>query len=393
VDTADAVAKARARAPLVDILFRMSLRSVAANAKWVQRIFVVTDSPPSWLLSGAAAGRVTVVPTSAIMPADHLPTFNSHAVEANLHKVPGLSECYVYMNADYFFGRPSSLADFVDLEKGQYKIILEMDRTSAAASQLSRPPASHDAAFRNANMLLDGWAIANSNKGIERHFVPHAPHFFRKSLVEQLAAKAATQFSATSSHRFRSFEDVHVAYLHAYCAHPSAPIAYFSLRFLPSHERLLSKIRPCCWFGYVRADLLEQPHDFLAKTVSTTEGTPTPDKPTYTVYLFNGPRQPTSFYAELDVLRDAAQAGGGGERMPQFFSINDAMDDEGSDHIVTYVRDSLLAIFPSQSEFEGDSGSGLGMDLPDPGTAKTCPVETCVQTNPLSVPAVAAHAN
>jgi hypothetical protein len=28
------------------------------------------------------------------------------------------------------------------------------------------------------------------------------------------------------------------------------------------------------------------------------------------------------------VLRDAAQAGGGGERMPQFFSINDAMDDE-----------------------------------------------------------------
>lgn len=220
MDTADAVAKARARAPLVDILFRMSLRSVAANAKWVQKIFVVTDSPPSWLLSGAAGGRVTVVPTSAIMPADHLPTFNSHAVEANLHKVPGLSECYVYMNADYFFGRPSSLADFVDLEKGQYKIILEMDRTSAAASQLSRPPASHDAAFRNANMLLDGWAIANSNKGIERHFVPHAPHFFRKSLVEQLAAKAATQFSATSSHRFRSFEDVHVAYLHAYCAHP-----------------------------------------------------------------------------------------------------------------------------------------------------------------------------
>eukprot|EP01046_Picozoa_sp_COSAG06_P012092 COSAG06_NODE_698_length_12975_cov_108.592575_12_plen_352_part_00 len=248
MDTADAVAKARARAPLVDILFRMSLRSVAANAKWVRKIFVVTDSPPSWLLSGAAGGRVTVVPTSAIMPADHLPTFNSHAVEANLHKVPGLSECYVYMNADYFFGRPSSLADFVDLEKGQYKIILEMDRTSAAASQLSRPPASHDAAFRNANMLLDGWAIANSNKGIERHFVPHAPHFFRKSLVEQLAAKAATQFSATSSHRFRSFEDVHVAYLHAYCAHPRRA----DLRTFPFALSALSRA-PAYFAKYARA--------------------------------------------------------------------------------------------------------------------------------------------
>jgi hypothetical protein len=121
------------------------------------------------------------------------------------------------MNADYFFGRPSSLSDFVDVAKGQYKVMLEMDRVSAAANQLTRPPAAHDAAFRNANILLDEWAITNSAKRPERHFIPHAPHFMRKSLVEQLAVKAASQFQATSSHRFRSFEDVHVAYLHAYC--------------------------------------------------------------------------------------------------------------------------------------------------------------------------------
>lgn len=216
-DTADAVAKARARGPLVEILFRMSLRSVALHSQWVRSIFVVTDSPPPWLISGASGGvKVTVVPTAAIMPAEHLPTFNSHAVEANLHKISGLSECYIYMNADYFFGRSSSLSDFVDVTKGQYKVMLEIDRVSAAASQLTRPPAAHDAAFRNANVLLDEWAITNG-KASERHFIPHAPHFMRKSLVQQLAVKAATQFEATSSHRFRSFEDLHVAYLHSYC--------------------------------------------------------------------------------------------------------------------------------------------------------------------------------
>jgi hypothetical protein len=222
-DTADAVAKARARAPLVEIFFRMSLRSVALNARWVRSVFVVTDSPPNWLVTGAAGiggFEVTIVPTSAIMPAEHLPTFNSHAVEANLHKIAGLSECYVYMNADYFFGRPSSFTEFVDETKGQYKVMLEMDRVSPAASQLTRPAAAHDAAFRNANVLLDEWAIGN-RKQPQRHFIPHAPHFMRKSLVEQLAVKAAAQFQATSSHRFRSFEDLHVAYLHAYCKSPS----------------------------------------------------------------------------------------------------------------------------------------------------------------------------
>lgn len=220
IDTADAAATARARGSLVEVLMRMSLRSVALNARWVRSIFVVTDSPPAWLVTGATGTNgfeVTVVPTSAIMPAEHLPTFNSHAVEANLHKISHLSECYVYMNADYFFGRPSSLSDFVDVTKGQYKVMLEMDRVSAAASQLTRPPAAHDAAFRNANILLDEWAITNNAKRPERHFIPHAPHFMRKSLVEQLAVKASSQFQATSSHRFRSFDDLHVAYLHAYC--------------------------------------------------------------------------------------------------------------------------------------------------------------------------------
>ena len=129
----------------------------------------------------------------------------------------------------------------------------------------------------------------------------------------------------------------------------------------------------------MHADLLEQPDKYLAKTVQTSEGSPTPDKPTYTVYLFNGLTQPKSFYAELDVLRQAAQAGDG-ERMPQFFSINDAMDDAGSDHIVTFVRDSLLAIFPSQSEFESDISS-LGFDLPDPSLDKQCPADLCVQVS------------
>ena len=140
VDTKDAVAAQRARASLVEWLLRSSLRSVSQHAPWVRHIFVVTDTPPGWLRTSE---RLTVVPAAAIMPAEHLPTFNSHAVEANLHRVPGLSECYIYLNSDYLLGRPVALEDFVDLQKGQYKVYLEMDRRSMGGSELGRPGLAH----------------------------------------------------------------------------------------------------------------------------------------------------------------------------------------------------------------------------------------------------------
>ena len=326
IDTADAVATQRARAPFVSWLFRMSLRSLEKYAPWIRTVHVVTDTPPDWL-NGT---NIHVVRTSDIMRPEHLPTFNSHAVEANLHKVPGLAECYLYFNSDYFLGRHITLGDFIDQRKGQYMLYLEMDRKSASSSQMARPPASHDAAFRNANILLDRWG-ALGGSAADRNFIPHAPHFLRRSIVEELSRKAAAEFEATSSHRFRSFEDIHVAYLHGYY-------------------------------------MLENPERFLVRTVETSESSPDRSKPTYTVYLFNREHQSTSFYTELDNLREAAMKR---DTMPPFFSINDAMDDGGSDLVTRFVRDTLLSMYPKSSRFEtnlDDLGS-----VPNADSDATCP--------------------
>ena len=37
-----------------------------------------------------------------------LPTHNSHAVESQLHRIPGIAEHFLYSNDDMFFGRPVS---------------------------------------------------------------------------------------------------------------------------------------------------------------------------------------------------------------------------------------------------------------------------------------------
>ena len=40
------------------------------------------------------------------MPEESLPTFNSHAIEMNVHRIEGLADHFLYMNDDTFIGRP-----------------------------------------------------------------------------------------------------------------------------------------------------------------------------------------------------------------------------------------------------------------------------------------------
>ena len=84
---------------------RYSLRSVHLFAPWVRNIYLVTSGQvPAWL--DLDHPGVRVVPHDEIMPADALPTFNSHAIETSLHHIPGLAEHWLYFNDDFFLGRP-----------------------------------------------------------------------------------------------------------------------------------------------------------------------------------------------------------------------------------------------------------------------------------------------
>lgn len=47
-----------------------------------------------------------------IIDHDYLPTFNSHVIEANLHKIPNLSEHFIYFNDDVFVAKPLQKAIF-----------------------------------------------------------------------------------------------------------------------------------------------------------------------------------------------------------------------------------------------------------------------------------------
>lgn len=85
---------------------RYSLRSIEMFANWVRHIWLVTDRQvPGWLRRDHP--RLTVVDHRDIFSdPSALPVFNSHAIESQLHHIDGLTDKYLYLNDDVFFGRP-----------------------------------------------------------------------------------------------------------------------------------------------------------------------------------------------------------------------------------------------------------------------------------------------
>ncbi len=91
---------------------RYSLRSAELFVPWVRQIYIVTPGQtPSWL--DVTHPKITMVHQDSIMadPA-RAPVFNSLAIEAQLHRIPGLAEHFIYCNDDMLFGQPCLMSDF-----------------------------------------------------------------------------------------------------------------------------------------------------------------------------------------------------------------------------------------------------------------------------------------
>lgn len=92
------------------------LRSIANNAPWIRRVWIVTDNqiPDFAGLPPEFAAKISIVDHRDIFVGfeDALPTFNSLAIETMLWRVPGLSEHFLYFNDDVFLTAPVEVSDF-----------------------------------------------------------------------------------------------------------------------------------------------------------------------------------------------------------------------------------------------------------------------------------------
>ena len=76
-------------------------RGVECFTPWVNKVFFVTCGHyPEWL--NLDCQKLRFVKHSDFIPSEYLPTFSSHTIELNLHRIDGLSDKFVYFNDDTF---------------------------------------------------------------------------------------------------------------------------------------------------------------------------------------------------------------------------------------------------------------------------------------------------
>ena len=86
-------------------LLKYWFRAVEAYAPWVNQIhFITWGHLPEWL--NTEHPKLHIVNHKDYIPEEYLPTFSSHPIELNLHRIPGLSEHFVYFNDDMFLNAP-----------------------------------------------------------------------------------------------------------------------------------------------------------------------------------------------------------------------------------------------------------------------------------------------
>lgn len=86
-------------------------RGVEKFAPWVNKIhFITWGHVPEWL--NTEHPKLHIVNHRDYIPEKYLPTFSSHPIELNMHRIDGLAEHFVYFNDDTFVIRPVKETDF-----------------------------------------------------------------------------------------------------------------------------------------------------------------------------------------------------------------------------------------------------------------------------------------
>lgn len=185
--------------------------SVAATRKfapWIDRIFVVTAGqtlPPEL----KAWDVVPVTHQQIFARQDDLPTFNSLAIEVNLHRIPGLSDSYLYLNDDVFFGRPVAAQEL-------------LGPSGMGVQYFARSPIDLDAPppVNHWNHLLINTVkkLCRGGRPAGRIYnVPHTGQVYDRRLCEELELAHAQDLAQTSGCRFRGRHDyVYFRLMYAY---------------------------------------------------------------------------------------------------------------------------------------------------------------------------------
>lgn len=227
---------------------KYSLRSIEKYASWIRHIFIVTNGQiPHWL--DLENDKLTIVTHEELTVDEILPTFSSVVIETFLHKIPNLSERFIYLNDDIFIGCEIFPDDFYlkstgvniflgwpipectydcpwifigdgscdqicNIEECQFDggdCIGQTEEIVKKREKKLKTVESGKDVF--AKSLIYTNKLFNKIYGFKtRKVLAHVGFLLEKSIIESMIKKFNHEIKKTQSHRFRNEEDLQYAF-------------------------------------------------------------------------------------------------------------------------------------------------------------------------------------
>lgn len=174
---------------------RYLLHSLRSFCRDLGRIFLVTDGQRPACL--AEFPEVLPVDHRDFIPAECLPTFSSRAIEAWLHRIPGIAEHFVAFNDDVFLMRPAGFEDFF----GSRGCVVYLTDEPLPARGDDQTLSGHNDAL-NARQ----WMLAHYGRSSIDAVGEHSPKGIRTSWMRQLESLHPAVFHEVRQEKFRQIK-------------------------------------------------------------------------------------------------------------------------------------------------------------------------------------------
>lgn len=202
-------------------------RGIEKYAPWVRKVhFVTWGHVPPWL--NLKHPKLHIVNHKDFIPEEYLPTFNTNAIELNLHRIPGLSEHFIYFNDDFFLvndvrpddffidGKPRDMLAFQPIvanPKNEVMSHMYLNNTLALGRHFNK---RGNVKKQPGKYFHIGYPPLYFFYNLLELFFPlytgfytvHDAYVFCKSTFTDVWEKEGKVLHDTSCHRFRSSEDV-----------------------------------------------------------------------------------------------------------------------------------------------------------------------------------------
>lgn len=201
-------------------------RGIELYMPWVRTIhFITWGHIPDFL--NTEHPKINIVRHEEFIPKAYLPTFSSHTIELNLHRIEELAEHFIYFNDDtfimkhldpeFFFkdGLPCDQAtfDYITSDKGRIFPHILLNNTDILNQEFNKKTVLKE--NRNKWFTFD-YSLKGNLKNIYFSFLQnftglkwyHVPSPLMKKTYHEVWEKYGDVLHQTSMHKFRDIRDV-----------------------------------------------------------------------------------------------------------------------------------------------------------------------------------------